>query len=89
MCKFGVHQIRSIFTLLPNASISLLILPLLVQIVRGVPLSEQSFGKSFNNVRVSVFFTIFAVGHLLKRSNDTKILTYPCVLESIGPTKSN
>ena len=90
VCKFGVHLMRFMFSRLQNSMNSILLkqLPLLVRILRGVPLSEQYFVKNLKTVRESVFLQICTVGHLLNRSTATKIYTSPRVFDFIGPAES-
>ena len=61
VCRFGVHLMRFIFSRLQNSSNSLLLKQLLLSVrtLRGVPLSEQYFVKSFKTFRESVFFYKF------------------------------
>ena len=91
VCGLDVHPMRFILSRLQNSLNSLLLkqLPLSVQILRGVPLSEQYFVKNFKAVRKSVFLQIFAVGHLLNWLIAIKIYTSPQVFDFIGPAKSN
>ena len=57
VCKFGVHLMRLMFSLLQNFLNSLLLkqLPLSVLIHRRVPVSVKYLVKNFKTVRVSVF----------------------------------
>ena len=58
--KFGVRLMRFMFSRLRNSLNSLLLkqLPLSVRIIRGVPMSEQVFVKSFKTVRELVILQI-------------------------------